>query len=164
VVPEAYRTIDAGSVYMINMSPAGQVIDPPMPEVVLHLVLGTPLPTIGIPSAPCRLHGGQWRADRDPGRSGFSRSADHASADRPVVSPLHGMGAGGSTFPPTTTIQTELSALQRAYLLVFMKSIDGTTSSIRSEGDNFRDSLRLQRTCPPPATMTTMMSSRRSAR
>jgi AraC family transcriptional regulator len=43
VVPEAYRTIDAGSVYMINMSPpAGQVIDPPVPEVVLHLVLATP--------------------------------------------------------------------------------------------------------------------------
>jgi AraC family transcriptional regulator len=43
VVPEAYRTIRAGAVYMINMSPpAGQVIDPAVPELVLHLVLRTP--------------------------------------------------------------------------------------------------------------------------
>jgi AraC family transcriptional regulator len=43
VVPEAHRTIRAGSVYMINMSPpAGQVIDPAVPELVLHLVLRTP--------------------------------------------------------------------------------------------------------------------------
>jgi AraC family transcriptional regulator len=43
VVPETYRTIQAGAVYMINMSPpAGQVIDPPVPEYVLHLVLSTP--------------------------------------------------------------------------------------------------------------------------
>jgi AraC family transcriptional regulator len=43
VVPEAHQTIRAGAVYMINMSPpAGQVIDPPVPEYVLHLVLSTP--------------------------------------------------------------------------------------------------------------------------
>src|SRR5262249_36370800 len=44
------------------------------------------------------------------------------------VFPLHGLGAGGSTFPPTTTIQTQLNATQRADLLVFLKSIDGTTA------------------------------------
>ena len=53
-------------------------------------------------------------------------------------------------FPPVTTIQTELTALQRANLLVFLKSIDGTTASLRSEGDEFRDFVRLQGTCPPP--------------
>jgi YVTN family beta-propeller protein len=63
---------------------------------------------------------------------------------------LHGLGAGGAEFPPTTTIQTELSAGQRADLLVFLKSIDGTTAHLRSEGDDFRDALRLQGTCPPP--------------
>ncbi len=43
VVREAYRTINAGPVYMINMTPpAGQAFDPAVPEVVLHLVLGTP--------------------------------------------------------------------------------------------------------------------------
>jgi len=69
------------------------------------------------------------------------------------VFPLHGLGPGGSAFPPTTTIQTQLTAAQRANLLVFLKSIDGTTPHIRSEGDVFRDFLRLQGTClpPPPA-------------
>jgi AraC-like DNA-binding protein len=43
VVPEAYRTIDAGPVHMINMSPpAGAVVDPAVPEYAVHLVLGTP--------------------------------------------------------------------------------------------------------------------------
>ena len=65
---------------------------------------------------------------------------------------LHGLGAGGAEFPPTSTIQTELNAAQRADLLVFLKSIDGTTAHLRSEGDDFRDGLRLQGTCPPPAT------------
>ena len=60
------------------------------------------------------------------------------------VFPLHGLGPGGTGFPPTTTIQTQLTALQRANLLVFLKSIDGTTNSLRSEGDNFRDALRTQ--------------------
>ena len=67
------------------------------------------------------------------------------------VFPLHGLGPGGSGFPPTTTIQTELTAAQRADLLVFLKSIDGTTPHLRSEGDDFRDALRLQGTCPAPA-------------
>jgi YVTN family beta-propeller protein len=67
------------------------------------------------------------------------------------VFPLHGLGAGGSGFPPTTTIATELSPLDQANLLVFLKSIDGTTNSLRSEGDVFRDTVRLQGTCPPPA-------------
>jgi hypothetical protein len=69
------------------------------------------------------------------------------------VFPLHGLGSGGSGFPPTTTIQTELTAAQRGDLLVFLKAIDGTTPHFRSEGDDFRDSLRLQGTCPPPAPM-----------
>jgi YVTN family beta-propeller protein len=60
------------------------------------------------------------------------------------VFPLHGLGAGASGFPPTTTIQTELTAVERANLLVFLQSIDGTTDSLRSEGDNFRDALRTQ--------------------
>ena len=63
---------------------------------------------------------------------------------------LHGLGAGASGFPPTTTIQTELNATDRANLLAFLKSIDGTTANLRSEGDEFRDSVRLQGTCPPP--------------
>jgi YVTN family beta-propeller protein len=60
------------------------------------------------------------------------------------VFPLHGLGPGGSVFPPTTTIQTQLNALQRANLLVFLKSIDGTTAHIPSDGDVFRNLLRLQ--------------------
>jgi hypothetical protein len=51
-------------------------------------------------------------------------------------------------FPPTTTIQTELTAAQQADLLVFLKSIDGTTAHFRSEGDDFRDALRLAGPCP----------------
>jgi hypothetical protein len=54
------------------------------------------------------------------------------------------LGAGASGFPPTTTIQTELNAVDRANLLVFLKSIDGTTNSLRSAGDVFRDALRTQ--------------------
>lgn len=67
------------------------------------------------------------------------------------VFPLHGLGAGGSGFPPTTTIQTELTALQRADLLSFLKSIDGNTVPLRSDGDDFRDALRAQGTCPAVA-------------
>ena len=72
------------------------------------------------------------------------------------VFPLHGLGPGGSGFPPTTTIQTQLTAAQRADLLAFLQSIDGTTAHIRSEGDNFRDTVRAQGTCPPPAPMAPM--------
>src|SRR5262245_12181593 len=66
------------------------------------------------------------------------------------VFPLHGLGPGGANFPPTTTIQTQLTAQQRADLLLFLKSIDGTTDHFRSEGDDFRDHVRQQGTCPPP--------------
>jgi len=66
------------------------------------------------------------------------------------VFPLHGLGPGRSGFPPTTTIETQLTPQQRADLLVFLKSIDGTTPHFRSEGDDFRDALRLQGTCPVP--------------
>src|SRR5262249_42405485 len=66
---------------------------------------------------------------------------------------LHGLGPDGQEFPPTTTIQTQLTAQQRADLLLFMKSIDGTTDHFRSEGDVFRDSVRNQGTCPPPPPM-----------
>jgi len=43
VVPEDYKTVSAGPVHMINMSPpAGAVVDPPVPEWAVHLVLRTP--------------------------------------------------------------------------------------------------------------------------
>jgi len=71
------------------------------------------------------------------------------------VFPLHGLGAGGSGFPPTTTIATELTALEQADLLAFLKSIDGTTEHLRSEGDDFRDMVRLQGPCPQTAPPTT---------
>jgi hypothetical protein len=66
------------------------------------------------------------------------------------VFPLHGLGPNGQDFPPMTTIATELTAQQQADLLVFLKSIDGTTVPFRSEADDFRDALRLQGTCPVP--------------
>jgi YVTN family beta-propeller protein len=61
------------------------------------------------------------------------------------VFPLHTLPAAGGA-----TIQATLNALQRADLLVFLKSIDATTPHFRSEGDDFRDALRLQGTCPAP--------------
>jgi mono/diheme cytochrome c family protein len=67
-----------------------------------------------------------------------------------AVFPLHGLGAGAAGFPPTTTIETELTALERADLLAFLRSIDGSTEHLRSEGDEFRDALRLQGVCPTP--------------
>jgi YVTN family beta-propeller protein len=72
------------------------------------------------------------------------------------VFPLHGLGPDGQEFPPTTTIQTQLTAAQRGDLLAFLQSIDGTTNHLRSEGDVFRDNLRLQGTCPPPVPMAPM--------
>lgn len=43
VVPEPYKTVAAGPVHMINMSPpAGAVVDPAVPEYAVHLVLQTP--------------------------------------------------------------------------------------------------------------------------
>jgi hypothetical protein len=65
---------------------------------------------------------------------------------------LHGLGAGASGFPPTT-IATELTAQERGDLLAFLKSIDGTTAHFRSEGDDFRDALRLEGTCPGPRSI-----------
>jgi mono/diheme cytochrome c family protein len=64
------------------------------------------------------------------------------------VLPLHGLGPQGALFPPTTTIATTLTGAQQSDLLVFLKSIDGTTPPFRSEGDNFRDAIRLQGPCP----------------
>ena len=66
------------------------------------------------------------------------------------VFPLHGLGPQGQMFPPTTTIANTLTAQRQKDLLVFLKSIDGTTVPFRSEGDDFRDFVRLQGTCPPP--------------
>jgi YVTN family beta-propeller protein len=64
------------------------------------------------------------------------------------VFPLHGLGPQGAIFPPTTTIATSLTGAQQSDLLVFLKSIDGTTVPFRSEGDDFRDTIRLQGPCP----------------
>jgi AraC family transcriptional regulator len=42
-VPEESRVVDAGPVHVINMSPpAGTVVDPPVPEYAVNLVLRTP--------------------------------------------------------------------------------------------------------------------------
>ena len=65
------------------------------------------------------------------------------------VFPLHGLPPLGNP------IQMELGPLDRANLLVFLKSIDGTTNRLRSEGDVFRDTLRLQGPCPPPTAPLT---------
>ena len=71
------------------------------------------------------------------------------------VFPLHGLGPDGQNFPPMTTIANTLTAAQQADLLVFLKSIDGTTAHFRSEGDDFRDALSgstppQQAPCPMP--------------
>jgi YVTN family beta-propeller protein len=66
---------------------------------------------------------------------------------------LHGLGPGGSVFPPTSTIATQLTPGDQADLLAFLKAIDGTTQHFPSEGDAFRDNVRLQGTCPPPVPM-----------
>jgi AraC family transcriptional regulator len=43
VMPEADRIIDAGPVHLINVSPpGGAVVDPPVPEYAVHLLLRTP--------------------------------------------------------------------------------------------------------------------------
>jgi hypothetical protein len=61
------------------------------------------------------------------------------------VFPLHTLPAAGGQ-----TIAAQLTAQQQADLLVFLKSIDGTTNTFPSEGDTFRDTVRLQGTCPMP--------------
>lgn len=65
-----------------------------------------------------------------------------------AVFALHGLGPDGEEFPPKTTIRTQLTATQQADLLAFLKAIDSTTNRFRSEGDEFRDSVRLQGACP----------------
>ena len=64
------------------------------------------------------------------------------------VFPLHGLGPQGAIFPPTTTLASTLNGAQQSDLLVFLKAIDGTTPPFRSEGDDFRDTIRLQGPCP----------------
>jgi hypothetical protein len=64
------------------------------------------------------------------------------------VFPLHTLPAAGGA-----TIAATLNAGEQADLLVFLKSIDGTTAHFRSEGDVFRDTVRLQGPCPPPVPM-----------
>ena len=61
------------------------------------------------------------------------------------VFPLHTLPAAAGQ-----TIAAQLTAQQQADLLVFLKSIDGTTNTFPSEGDTFRDTVRLQGTCPMP--------------
>jgi hypothetical protein len=62
-----------------------------------------------------------------------------------AVFPLHTLPAAGGA-----TIAATLNAGQQADLLAFLKSIDGTTAHLRSAGDNFRDMVRMQGTCPMP--------------
>jgi len=64
------------------------------------------------------------------------------------VLPLHGLGPQGAIFPPVTTIATTLSVQQQLDVVAFLRTIDGTTSTFRSEGDDFRDTIRLQGPCP----------------
>jgi AraC family transcriptional regulator len=54
VVPRTDRTIDAGPVHVINVSPpAGAVVEPPVPEYALHLLLRTaPLLRVGFNRRP----------------------------------------------------------------------------------------------------------------
>jgi YVTN family beta-propeller protein len=60
-----------------------------------------------------------------------------------AVFPLHTLPAAGGA-----TIAATLNATDQANLLVFLKSIDGTTNKFRSEGDVFRDSLNTSPTQP----------------
>jgi hypothetical protein len=59
-----------------------------------------------------------------------------------AVFPLHSLPTGGTI--------ADLNPADQANLLVFLKSIDGTTAKFRSEGDVFRDSLHTPPT--PPGT------------
>jgi mono/diheme cytochrome c family protein len=60
-----------------------------------------------------------------------------------AVFPLHTLPAAGGA-----TIAATLNAGEQADLLLFLKSIDGTTPHFRSEGDVFRDALRTAGPCP----------------
>ncbi len=57
------------------------------------------------------------------------------------VFPLHNLPGG-------MTIAGALTTTDQRNLLAFLKSIDGTTDQLQSEGDEFRDTLRLHGTCP----------------
>jgi hypothetical protein len=61
------------------------------------------------------------------------------------VFPLHTLPAAAGA-----TIAATLNPSEQADLLAFLKSIDGTTNHLRSEGDDFRDAVRLQGPCPAP--------------
>jgi hypothetical protein len=61
----------------------------------------------------------------------------------------HGITQGGSDALNAQTLWI-FAAVRPLHLLVFLKSIDGTTVPFRSEGDDFRDFVRLQGTCPAP--------------
>jgi YVTN family beta-propeller protein len=60
-----------------------------------------------------------------------------------AVFPLHSLPTGGTI--------ANLNPVDQENLLVFLQSIDGTTNSLRSQGDDFRDALRMQiPPCPTP--------------
>src|SRR5262249_62136624 len=54
------------------------------------------------------------------------------------VFPLHGLGPGQSGFPPTTTIQTQLTVQDKPDLLVSLKSTDATPPPLRSVNHDLR--------------------------
>jgi YVTN family beta-propeller protein len=65
---------------------------------------------------------------------------------------LHTLPAAGGA-----TIADTLNAVEEADLLAFLKSIDGTTALLTSEGDIFRDTVQAQGPCPaPPANSTSL--------
>jgi hypothetical protein len=75
------------------------------------------------------------------------------------VFPLHNLPALG----PDKTI-ADLPLDQQADLLVFLKSIDGSSAHLRSEGDEFRDALRLEGTCPAPTSINAELTETEKSR
>jgi YVTN family beta-propeller protein len=70
------------------------------------------------------------------------------------VFPLHRLPAVENKF-----ISEALTPAEQADLLVFLKAIDGTTDPLRSEGDEFRDALRLQvPPCAAPPAQNSILS------
>jgi hypothetical protein len=70
------------------------------------------------------------------------------------VFPLHRLPAVENKF-----ISEALTPAEQADLLVFLKAIDGTTDPLRSEGDVFRDALRLQvPPCAAPPAQNSILS------
>jgi AraC family transcriptional regulator len=57
IIPQVDRSIRAGPIQLINVSPpAGAVVEPPVPEYALHLLLRTaPLLRVGFNRVPCWL-------------------------------------------------------------------------------------------------------------